>query len=368
MARLQWNPAAIDLAPDAREWPELPDERRGRLMTLLAGFCVAEDAVAEQLTPFADAAREATLVSQESLMAWVFFLQRRDEQRHARLFDRIAAEVLGLPGADAAERRAAARAHVPPAILELFEERLPAMAAELAAGRTGLGEGVSLYHMLLEGVVFDAGQHALLDDLADGALPGVREGVERVERDERWHVGFGLRCLIETAALAELLDDLLAAGRGGRRGLGRRRPGRHARATARARSPTGSTSPGSSRRPRRRSGAGRDQGADARRVEAVPSAGRRAQAAERTPAMSAPVSRTTGRSSARRAPASATCRPAAWASATSDASASGESHSSSPRPSLTAVSSRQAPTPAARATRGSSSGASGACATRRASA
>ena len=64
--------------------------------------------------------------------------------------------------------------------------------------------------MLLEGVVFDAGQHALLDDLADGALPGVCEGIERVERDERWHVGFGLRCLIETQPSRELLDDLLA--------------------------------------------------------------------------------------------------------------------------------------------------------------
>ena len=210
VARLQWSPAAIDLAADAREWQELPEERRARLMTLLAGFCVAEDAVAEQLSPFADAAREATLVSQESLMAWVFFLQRRDEQRHAVLFDRIAAEVLRLPGADAAERRAAARTHVPAAFLELFEERLPAMAAELAAGRTGLGEGISLYHMLLEGVVFDAGQHALLDDLADGALPGVREGVERVELDERWHIGFGLRCLIEAQPSRELLDDLLA--------------------------------------------------------------------------------------------------------------------------------------------------------------
>ena len=94
-------------------------------------------------------------------------------------------------------------------MLELFEERLPATAAELAAGRTGLAEGVSLYHMLLEGVVFDAGQQALLDDLADGALPGVREGVERVERDERWHVGFGLRCLIETQPSADVLDDLL---------------------------------------------------------------------------------------------------------------------------------------------------------------
>jgi ribonucleoside-diphosphate reductase beta chain len=209
VARLQWNPMAIDLAPDARDWQELPAERRGRLLTLLAGFCVAEAAVAEHLTPFADAARGATLVSQESLMAWVFFLQRRDEQRHAVLFDRIADEVLALPGADAAERRVAARAHVPPAFLALFDEKLPAMAAELAAGRTGLGQGVSLYHMLLEGVVFDAGQHALLDDLADGTLPGVREGIERVERDERWHVGFGLRCLIETQPGTELLEDLL---------------------------------------------------------------------------------------------------------------------------------------------------------------
>jgi ribonucleoside-diphosphate reductase beta chain len=209
VARLQWNPMSIDLTADARAWPELPAERRHRLMTLLAGFCVAEDAVAEQLTPFADAARNAKLASQESLIAWVFFLQRRDEQRHAKLFDRIGAEVLGLPGATPEERRAAARAHVSPAMLELFEVRLPAIAAELAAGRTGLGEGVSLYHMLLEGVVFDAGQHALLDDLADGALPGVREGVERVERDERWHVGFGLRCLIETRPSAEVLGDLL---------------------------------------------------------------------------------------------------------------------------------------------------------------
>ena len=104
VARLQWNPAAIDLAPDARAWPDLPDERRARLTTLLAGFCVAEEAVAEHLTPFADAARGSKLISQESLMAWVFFLQRRDEQRHARLFDRIGAEVL------ATARRFAGRA------------------------------------------------------------------------------------------------------------------------------------------------------------------------------------------------------------------------------------------------------------------
>jgi ribonucleoside-diphosphate reductase beta chain len=210
VARLQWDHAAIDLTPDVREWPRLPAERRRRLTTLLAGFRVGDDLVSEHIAPFADAARQGTMMSQESLMAWVFFLQRRDEQRHAKFFDRVAAEVLGLPGATPEERRAAARAEAPPALVELFEERLPAMAAEIAAGRKGLSEGVSLYHMLLEGVVFDAGQRTLVDDLADGALPGVYEGVQRVQLDERWHIGFGLRCLIEAQPSREVLEDLLS--------------------------------------------------------------------------------------------------------------------------------------------------------------
>jgi ribonucleoside-diphosphate reductase beta chain len=203
VARLQWDATAIDLAPDARAWPGLPTARRHRLTTLLSGFCVAENAVSEHLTPFAEA-------TDDTLEAWVFFLQRRDEERHAQLFDRIAAEVLGMPGATPAQRRAAARVNVPAGVLELFEVRLPALAAELAAGRTGLDDGVGLYHMVLEGIVFAAGQRALLDDLEDGALPGVREGVEHVDLDERWHVGFGLRCLIEAQPSPDLIHDVLA--------------------------------------------------------------------------------------------------------------------------------------------------------------
>jgi ribonucleoside-diphosphate reductase beta chain len=50
----------------------------------------------------------------------------------------------------------------------------------------------------------------VLRDLQDGALPGVREGVERVELDERWHIGFGLRCLIDARPSRELIEDVLA--------------------------------------------------------------------------------------------------------------------------------------------------------------
>ena len=205
VAKLQWEPGTIDLAPDTEAWPGLPDERRQRLTTLLAGFRVAEDSVAEHLTPFADRAEHV-----DTMMMWIFFLQRRDEDRHALFFDRVAAEVLKLPGNTPAERLAAARERVPAAFLELFEERLPAMAAELTAQRAGILDGIRLYHMVLEGAVFSAGQRALLDDLVDDALPGIREGVERVERDERWHVGFGVRCLTEAQDPAVFLDDVLA--------------------------------------------------------------------------------------------------------------------------------------------------------------
>jgi ribonucleoside-diphosphate reductase beta chain len=203
VARLQWDSSAINLAPDAEAWPALPDERRARLTKLLAGFRVADAAVSEHLAPFGDAAKN-------SLVAWVMFLQRRDEQRHARFFDRVAAEVLKLPGETEEERRDAARELAPPGMLELFDERLPAMSAELAAGRADLSEGIALYHMTLEGMILSAGQHALLKDLEDGALPGVREGVYRVELDERWHIGFGLRILIDARPSPELIDEVLA--------------------------------------------------------------------------------------------------------------------------------------------------------------
>jgi ribonucleoside-diphosphate reductase beta chain len=202
VAGLQWNAAAIDLTPDAEAWPGLPQQRRERLTKLVSSFRVAEDAVSEHLTPF-------TKATDDTLVAWVFFLQRRDETRHSELFDRIAAEVVGIPGDTPDERRDAARENVPAALLELFEERLPAMAEGLAAGSARLDEGVGLYHMMLEGVVFAAGQRALINDLTEGSLPGMREGVRRVELDERWHVGFGLRCLSEERPSPEVIEELM---------------------------------------------------------------------------------------------------------------------------------------------------------------
>jgi ribonucleoside-diphosphate reductase beta chain len=168
-ARAQWDERALDLRGDGA--PSAAGLR------LLAGFWVAEHAVAEHLAPFVAAARDPDLRA-------LLVTQQADEARHARFFDRVLREVCGLDPA----REAPALAG--PELRELFGTVLPAAAARVGEG---LEHGVALYHLVLEGVVLQAGQELLLDHL-DG-LPGTRAGIARVQADERWHVGLGVACL-----------------------------------------------------------------------------------------------------------------------------------------------------------------------------
>jgi len=178
--RLQWDEAALDLAADAAAVPALPRDARDRLSRLVAGFCVAEAAVAEHLTPFVDRSAGGDPDAHAC-----FALQQGDEARHARFFTRVADEALGLP----TDRHALAGEE----LVRLFEDDLPDRAAALAQDADGFTEAVGLYHLVLEGIVFAIGQEALLAALdAAGTLPGTREGVARVQADERWHVGLGV--------------------------------------------------------------------------------------------------------------------------------------------------------------------------------
>jgi len=192
---LQWDEAALDFVPDKEAWPALGDTENARLLGLIAGFCIAESAVSGHLGSFQAAASD-------DWVAACFRAQARDEHRHARFFDRVAAEVAAVPGAGIAARLDVLRTLVSPELVALFEERLPATALRLAEDREGLTAAVGLYHMVLEGVVLLAGQNALLDTLdhLSVRLPGVRRGVELVLRDERWHIGFGTR-LVQGAGL-----------------------------------------------------------------------------------------------------------------------------------------------------------------------
>ncbi|MBO0873257.1 MAG: ribonucleotide-diphosphate reductase subunit beta [Pseudonocardia sp.] len=204
---LQWDETDIDYSADREAWPLLTDTERAKVLGLVAGFVIAETAVSEELGSYQAAASSAS-------METVFRAQARDEARHARFFDLVSAEVVGVQGADSSARRESLRAHVGTELIELFEELLPATARRLAEDHAGLTSAVGLYHMVIEGVVLLAGQHAMLDTLEglSVGLPGVHKGIELVLRDERWHIGFGSRIVKNADVGPDEADALLAQG------------------------------------------------------------------------------------------------------------------------------------------------------------
>jgi len=205
---LQWDETTIDLSTDIESWTKLEDSEYDQILGLIAGFCVGETSVATHLTSFRGAA------STDDMMAEVFAAQARDEARHARFFDRVVSEVVGVPGKNLNERLEVLRERVSPDLLELFEERLPAIARDLADSDEELTTAVGLYHMILEGVVLTAGQHALLDALEKLSvpMPGMRKGMELVLRDERWHIGFGSRVIQSADLVDNDLEKILNEG------------------------------------------------------------------------------------------------------------------------------------------------------------
>jgi ribonucleoside-diphosphate reductase beta chain len=205
---LQWDETAIDLSTDIEAWPKLEDEENEQVLGLLAGFVVGETSVATHLGSF------ETVASVDDSMAACFRSQARDEARHARFFDRVVSEVAGVPGSNLTERMDALRDRVNPDLVELFEERLPTIARQVAEQSESLTVGVGLYHMVLEGVVLTAGQHALLDTLEKLSvqMPGMRKGMELVLRDERWHIGFGSRVIQSADLVDDEVEELLTQG------------------------------------------------------------------------------------------------------------------------------------------------------------
>jgi ribonucleoside-diphosphate reductase beta chain len=194
--RRQWDAEAIALDDDQNVIPTLPAQQRSRLQTLIGGFVVAEHAVAEELEPFLAAAAS---LDPDPRARECFAAQAADERRHARWFDRLAAELLGLD-------RVAAQAAAPAAIRGLFEAELPAAAHALAARAEpeALAAAVGLYHLVLEGIAFAVGQEALLELARTERLEGLAAGTTRVQGDERWHVGLGVLALQRLGAPVRL--------------------------------------------------------------------------------------------------------------------------------------------------------------------
>ncbi|MDE3070234.1 MAG: ribonucleotide-diphosphate reductase subunit beta [Acidobacteriota bacterium] len=211
--RGNWRATELDFSEDARQWrEELTDFERTAALWQYSLFFWGEDAVADNLSPYIDA---APLEEQKYFLA----TQQVDEARHAVFFKRFMQEVCGAGSGTAASGLTAIKPQLTPGFKKIFG-RLDTMAAELRADRSRprLAAGVALYHMVIEASLAQPGQHMITDYLEHrNILPAFREGMANVATDEQRHIAFGVKILADLQredprvprAVANLLREVL---------------------------------------------------------------------------------------------------------------------------------------------------------------
>jgi ribonucleoside-diphosphate reductase beta chain len=191
--RQQWATQDIDFTQDRIDWHERIDaEERFQRMYGLSSFFIGEQRVAAELGPMMRAA------PQEDMRLFLC-TQIADEARHVAFFDRFYAEVGVLESDNLADRLEENVQYINKEFGVLFDEMLHSRVDRLAVEPEDLEtlvETVTIYHMVIEGMLALTGQHFIMDyNERVGTLPGFVEGFTKVARDEHRHVAFGARFL-----------------------------------------------------------------------------------------------------------------------------------------------------------------------------
>jgi hypothetical protein len=189
--RGNWRATEIDFSEDARQWrDEFSEFERQAALWNYCLFFWGEDAVADNLSPYIDAAPHE---EQKYFLA----TQQVDEARHAVFFKRFMQEVCGIGDGSVATGLQAVKPQLTPGFRKIFD-RLDRMADELRADRSPakLAAAVTLYHIVIEAALAQPGQHFICSYLEErGQLPGFRAGMENIAADEQRHIGFGVKLL-----------------------------------------------------------------------------------------------------------------------------------------------------------------------------
>jgi ribonucleoside-diphosphate reductase beta chain len=195
--RQQWAVQDLDFTQDRIDWHEKIDaEERYARMYGLSSFFVGEQRVAAELGPMMRACPDED-------MRIFLCTQIADEARHVAFFDRFYSEVGVLQSEDLQDRLRETSEHLNPEFGVLFDEllrrRIDRLAQEPHDTET-LVEAVTIYHMVIEGMLALTGQHFIIDyNERLGLLPAFVEGFTKVARDEHRHVAFGARFLRDMA-------------------------------------------------------------------------------------------------------------------------------------------------------------------------
>lgn len=195
-----WDPRDLDFSRDRQDWARLSALEREVVLHLTALFQAGEESVTDEILPLILAVRRDGHLDEQLYLSTFLF----EEAKHTEFFRRFLDDVTGVT-------EDLSRFHGP-SYRALFYEALPAAMQRLLADSSSAAqvEASVTYNMIVEGTLAETGYHAYHAMLErEGLLPGLREGIGLLRRDESRHVAYGLHLLTRHIADDPALWDVL---------------------------------------------------------------------------------------------------------------------------------------------------------------
>src|SRR6266568_2023870 len=190
--RQQWRVQEIDFTADRQQWEHMSPEDHEDRMYGLSAFFRGEACVTDTLGPY------VTAMPDEEMRIFLT-TQLVDEARHTVFFARFFKEVLGMDKGNLEDTLAVVTEYMNDQLKYILIDALAEVAERIRQepGKLAhLVEGITLYHVIVEGTMALAGQRSILEFYRQNNLfPAFRGGFTAVARDESRHVVFGVKFL-----------------------------------------------------------------------------------------------------------------------------------------------------------------------------
>ncbi len=186
-----WNPSDIDFTQDRQDWLNFNDEERRALLHLTTVFLGGEESVTLDLLPLIMVIAEEGRLEEEMFLTSFLW----EEAKHVEAFRRFLTEV--------AQVNEDLSHFYSPSYKKIFFEELPNALNRLRTDKSPVAQAIAsvTYNMIVEGTLAETGYHAYLSVLeAKGLMPGMREVVAHLNRDESRHIAYGVYLLSRLVA------------------------------------------------------------------------------------------------------------------------------------------------------------------------
>ncbi|MBY0587842.1 R2-like ligand-binding oxidase [bacterium] len=186
-----WDPADIDFSADRHDWLKMNDRERDLLLRLTTIFQSGEEAVTLDLLPLINViALEGRLEEEMYLTSFLF-----EEAKHVDGFRRFLDEVCHA-------HEDLSRFETP-SYAKIFHDELPRSLGRLRddPSAEAQAEASVTYNLVVEGILAETGYHGYYTVLEErNLMPGMRQMVSYLKRDESRHIAYGVFLLSRLVA------------------------------------------------------------------------------------------------------------------------------------------------------------------------